>query len=179
MYWTYSYSPIFGDAGQVDGVLVTCQDVTEVFISGQKLAKSTEELKSVLGSITDGLLVLDKEWRYTYSNQQGASMIGMRPEDLVGHIVWDLFPKAEGTAFHEGYHRAVDTRQPVHFEEYYPEPLNKWLECHCYPSAQGLSVYFRDVTKQRLAEEALRKKRETRPCRSARSHDCPRNQQPA
>ena len=22
---------------------------------------------------------------------------------------------------------------PFTFEEYYPEPLNKWLECHCYP----------------------------------------------
>ena len=157
VYWTYSYSPIFGDAGQTEGVLVTCQDVTEVFISGQKLARSTEELRQVLGSITDGLLVLDKNWRYTYFNEQGASMIGMRREDLIGSIVWELFPKAEGTAFHEGYHRAVDTGQPVHFEEYYPDPLNKWLECHCYPSAQGLSVYFRDITKQRLAEEALRK----------------------
>ena len=157
VYWTYSYSPIFGDFGQVEGVLVTCQDVTEVFTSAQKLAKSTAELGDVLGSITDGLLVLDKGWRYTYFNEQGASMIGMRPENLVGRIVWDLFPKAEGTAFHECYHRAVQTGEPVHFEEYYPEPLNKWLECHCYPSAQGLSVYFRDVTKQKLAEEALRK----------------------
>ncbi len=157
VYWTYSYSPIFGDSSQVDGVLVTCQDVTEALIAGQQLAKSTEQLEQVLGSITDGLLVLDHDWRYTYFNEQGASILGMPVEALVGSIVWDLFPKAEGTAFYDGYHRAVETGQPVHFEEFYPEPLNKWLDCHCYPSAQGLSVYFRDSTKQKLAEEALRK----------------------
>ena len=157
VYWTYSYSPIFGDTGQTEGVLVTCQDVTQAFVSGQKLARSTQALTEVLDSITDGFLVLDREWRYTYFNEQGARMIGMRREDLIGSIVWELFPKAEGTAFHEGYHQAVDTGQPVHFEEFYPDPLNKWLECHCYPSAQGLSVYFHDITKQKLAEEALRK----------------------
>ncbi len=69
VYWTYSYSPIFGDSGQTDGVLVTCQDVTEVFVSGQKLARSTQALTAVLESITDGLLVLDKDWRYTYFNE--------------------------------------------------------------------------------------------------------------
>ena len=76
---------------------------------------------------------------------------------MVGSIVWDLFPHAEGTAFFKGYHEAVDTGLPVHFVEFYPEPLNKWLECHCYPSRNGLSVYFHDITKQKLAEEALRK----------------------
>ncbi|SEB52925.1 hypothetical protein SAMN05443244_0978 [Terriglobus roseus] len=40
VYWTYSYSPVFGDSGQTEGVLVTCQDVPEVYISGQKLAQN-------------------------------------------------------------------------------------------------------------------------------------------
>ena len=31
-----------------------------------------------------------------------------------------------------------------------------WMECHCYPTQDGLTVYFRDVTAKRLAEEAAR-----------------------
>ena len=67
-----------------------------------------------------------------------------------------MFPHAQGTKFYEEYHRAVATGQSVHFEEFYPEPLNSWLECHCYPSSEGLAVYFRDITDRKRAEEALR-----------------------
>ncbi|HWR50570.1 MAG TPA: ATP-binding protein, partial [Bryobacteraceae bacterium] len=124
--------------------------------AAEHLARANQQLQTVLNSITDGLMVLDRDWRCTYISEQGARMIGMRTEDLMGNCVWDLFPHAEGTKFHEGYHRAVETGQKVQFEEYYPEPLNLWLECHCYPSAEGLSVYFQDVTGRKKAEDALR-----------------------
>ena len=39
-------------------------------------------------------------------------MLGMRPEDVVGRCVWDLFPHAEGTKFYEGYHHAVEIHRP-------------------------------------------------------------------
>jgi PAS domain S-box-containing protein len=112
------------------------------------------QLQSVLRSITDGLAVLDKNWRYTYFSEQGAQIIGMRPEQLLGGCIWELFPHAQGTKFYESYHDAVASGQPVHFEEYYPEPLNKWLECHCYPSDEGLAVYFHDISDRKRAEEA-------------------------
>ena len=112
------------------------------------------QLQSVLRSITDGLAVLDKNWRYTYFSEQGAQIIGMRPEQLLGGCIWELFPHAQSTKFYQSYHDAVASGQPVHFEEYYPEPLNKWLECHCYPSDEGLAVYFRDISDRKRAEEA-------------------------
>jgi PAS domain S-box-containing protein len=80
----------------------------------------------------------------------------MRPEQLLGACVWEVFPHAQGTKFYEEYHRAVESGKSVHFEEFYPEPLNSWLECHCYPSSEGLAVYFRDITDRKRAEEARR-----------------------
>ncbi len=119
-------------------------------------ARAHEKLQTVLSSITDGLAVLDKSWNYTYVSEQAARIIGMHPDELLGHCVWDLFPDAESTQFYEGYHRAVNNQESVHFEEYYPHPLNKWLECHCYPSDAGLSVYFHDITQRKQAENDLR-----------------------
>jgi PAS domain S-box-containing protein len=119
-------------------------------------ARAHEKLQIVLSSITDGLAVLDKNWKYTYFSEQAARIIGMRPEELLGRCVWDLFPNAQDTEFYRGYHRAVESRLSVHFEEYYPHPLNKWLECYCYPSEAGLSVYFHDITKRKNAENDLR-----------------------
>ena len=54
----------------------------------------------------------------------------------------------------------METRQAQHFEEYYPEPLNQWLECHCYPSEEGLTVYFHDVTERKRVEEELQRAQE-------------------
>jgi PAS domain S-box-containing protein len=125
-----------------------------------RLRQAAEKHQIILDSITDGLLVLDRDWRCTYFNENGARMIGMCPEELIGGCVWDLFPQSKATKFHESYHRAVKTGQRVDFEEFYPDPLNKWLECHCYPGEEGLTVYFRDVTERKRAEEALRENEE-------------------
>jgi PAS domain S-box-containing protein len=61
--------------------------------------------------------------------------------------------------FRDAFCRAVESGQPVHFEEFYPEPVSKWLECHCYPSDEGLSVYFHDTSERRRAEEESQRSR--------------------
>jgi PAS domain S-box-containing protein len=149
--------------GAPPSIVVFIRNVTETVRTEQALAESEEalrrtndKLRATIDSITDGLLVLDRDWRYTLVSERAAKIVGMKADDLVGGCVWELFPHAEGTRFHEGYHQAMASGQPVHFEEYYPHPLDMWLECHCYPSADELTVYFRDVSEQRRADEALR-----------------------
>jgi PAS domain S-box-containing protein len=111
-----------------------------------------QRLVTVLRSITDGIVVLDKNWRYIYCNEQGANMLGIHPEKLLGACVWEIFPGATGPKYHECFHRAVETGEAVHFEEYCPVP-DRWFECHCYPSEEGLFVSFQDVTERRRAQE--------------------------
>ena len=38
------------------------------------------------------------------------------------------------------------------FEAFFPEPVGLWLGCHCYPSDEGLSVYFHDISDRREVE---------------------------
>jgi PAS domain S-box-containing protein len=144
-------------------IVVIIRNVTETVRTEQALAESedalrrtNDKLRATIDSITDGLLVLDRDWRYTLVSERAAKIIGIKAGDLIGGCVWELFPHAEGSRFHEGYHQAMASGQPTHFEEYYPHPIDKWLECHCYPSADELTVYFRDVSEQRRADEALR-----------------------
>jgi len=156
VYWTYSYSPVRAADGTIAGVLVVCHDVTGKLATERERDAIAANLKNVLESTTDGLAVLDREWRYTYINAQGAQMIGVRPEELLGKSLWDLFPLAADSDFGRAYRRAVDTRKPTHVTSYYPEPLNAWIECHCYPSDHGLSVFFRNVSEKKQTETALR-----------------------
>ena len=149
-------APIRDVNGNVIGGVAVTVDVTERKLAEQESQKAYQRLEKVLSTISDGFLVLDKTWCYTYFNEQGARILGMRREDLIGRCVWDVFPYAKGARFYDCYHQAVETQEPVHFEEFYPEPLDKWLECHCYPSDEGLSVYFRDITDRKAAEESIR-----------------------
>lgn len=154
--WLSRKMPYRDAQGRVVGLLGVSRDITQRKQLEDELHRSREELQAILDSITDGLAVLDCSWRYTYFSEQGARMLGLRREDIVGRNFWELFPHARTTRFGAEYERVMATRQPAHFEDYYPEPLNMWVECRCYPSRDGISVFFRDVSERHAAEAALR-----------------------
>ena len=150
--WLSRKIPFRDDDGHVVGLLGISRDITERKRAEQTVRDAQAFVQRILDSITDGLAVLDREWRYTYFSETGARMLGLRAEDLLGRTVWDLFPAADDLLFGREYRRAMETGQPTHFEEFYPAPLNTWLECHCYPSSEGLSVYFREVNDRKRIE---------------------------
>ena len=113
------------------------------------------QITNILERITDGFVSLDREWRYTYINRAGSVMANRPPEDFLGKNIWDVYPDALGTAYEIEYKRAMREQIPVEFEEYLPS-ADVWLEVNAYPSADGLSVFFRDVTERRRPEDARR-----------------------
>jgi PAS domain S-box-containing protein len=128
-------------------------EITRRKLAEEELEEAYKKLNAVFESITDGFLAVDREWRVTYLNKAGAELFGMEREDVVGGVLWELFPDAASLEFYSRYHYAAESNSAVHFEEYYPSPLNKWWQCHAYPSSDGLSVYFRDITERKLIED--------------------------
>jgi PAS domain S-box-containing protein len=109
---------------------------------------------NILESITDAFFALDKDWRYTYLNRQAELLLQRKREELLGQVMWDEFPEAVGSTFDLEYHRAVSEQVSVEFESFYP-PLNTWFEVHAYPSRDGLSVYFRNISDRKQAQRTL------------------------
>jgi PAS domain S-box-containing protein len=101
------------------------------------------DVRVALDRVTDAFLALDDEWRFTYINGRGEELVGLTREEALGEVLWDCFPDAVGTRFEDEYRRAVETGEPVSFREYYP-PLGTGFDVRAYPSANGLSVYFRE-----------------------------------
>ena len=116
------------------------------------------ELADVLERVADAFFALDRDWRFTYVNQRAEPLLRRRPDELLGRVLWDEFPEAVGSTFATEYHRAVRDGVPVTFTEFYA-PLDRWFEVNAYPGPDGLSVYFRDVSAQRAAREALERSR--------------------
>jgi PAS domain-containing protein len=64
-----------------------------------------QQLDVILENVSDGLVALDKDWRYTYVNRHAAELFGRRPEDLIGRHIWTEFPEGIGQPFHLAYEK--------------------------------------------------------------------------
>lgn len=132
------------------------QDITPLVQVHEEKRLLAERLSVTLESMTEGLYVVDQEWRITYANSEAARVMGIRRGEAVGRILWDVFPEAVGTIFHREFERALCTHRPVEFESHY-KPLDLWVQVRAYPSSFGLTVAFHDITKRRQAELEVRR----------------------
>jgi PAS domain S-box-containing protein len=122
---------------------------------GEHLRQQGLRLTAMLEATTDAVFLLDRNWRFTFLNGHAQSLIG-RDRDLLGTNVWEMFPEAVGKEFWVQYQRAMNEGVHVQFQEYYPEPLDKWFEIHAFPSEDGMAAFFHDITDRLKTEATLR-----------------------
>ncbi|MCF6746231.1 GAF domain-containing protein [Blastococcus sp. KM273128] len=135
-----------GPAGRTPHLIGAAYDTT-----GEREAAT--RVTRVLEAMPAGFYSLDHEWRFTHVNAQAERLLGRSRDELLGRVLWEAFPATPGSVFDESYHEAVRTGDPVAFDAYYPEPLDGWYEISAWPTPDGLSVYFLEVTERRAAEE--------------------------
>lgn len=111
-----------------------------------------ERVGRILDHVSDGIYVVDSEWRFLHVNEQAARLLRRDASELIGRGIWEEFPEAAGTEFWDIYHRALESQESQTFEAHYG-PLDGWFEVRVFPAPEGLTVYFRDVTERREADE--------------------------
>ena len=134
------------------------QTTVELEERGEEAESATQFARGILESISDPFVVQDAEWRFRFINDAAAEILsshGKRAE-LLGRVLWEVYPDIVGTAFEREMRRAARDRVSVTFEAFYPE-RGSWAELHCYPLADGgLATQWKNVTEQKKAEEARR-----------------------
>ena len=131
------------------------QDITARKRAEEESRQAAQRVSAILESITDSFFSLDREWRFTYANAQAERLLRRAKHELLGRSIWEVFPQRAGSSFEREYRRALESGQPVTFEEFLAEH-RAWVEIHAYPSEEGLSVYLTDISARKAAESALR-----------------------
>ncbi|PSP85518.1 hypothetical protein BRC96_01945 [Halobacteriales archaeon QS_6_64_34] len=149
-------APILDAEGEVERVVTTGEDITQLKEQTRRLERQREELRTELDEIferiSDGFYALDNELRITYVNDRAEALLGLDESSVLGQALGETINLTD--EFEAALHRALEEQTSGHIEDYF-EPLDAWFETTIYPSESGVSVHFRDVTERKERERTL------------------------
>ncbi|MBP1923285.1 PAS domain S-box-containing protein [Halorubrum alkaliphilum] len=133
----------------------TVANAVESYQSTQMVRQREQQLQTILDCVTDAIVEVDSNWRFTLINQQAEELYKMDEESLLGRDFWEVFSEALDTRFEAEYRQVMETREPTSFVEYFSQ-LDGWFDIEVYPKNEGgIEFYFVEVTKQRERQHEL------------------------
>ena len=135
---------------------VLLEDITERKRAEEALREAHAGTEAVLAGIADAFFSVDDAFRFVVVNPTAEQALFRQPADeLLGKVIWDIFPNLVGTPIQQHYFDAVEKRGMEHYEA--QSPLNgRWYEAFLSPRKGRLDVYLRDIDNRRKAEEAMK-----------------------
>lgn len=166
------YSPLYDKNGRIVGGIAIIHDITDSKLSErryerlireksarQQAQESTDRISAILESISDAFVSIDPQGNFSYVNTKAAQLLGKRKKKILGQPVDEIFPHILESNNYSKVLKAVNIRKAIAYEEFFPK-FNKWFWIRVYPSKEGISVYFEDITPKKIAEQELRHSRD-------------------
>ena len=108
----------------------------------------------------DPLFLLDKDWRFTFSNPAWERLARLQPGEMQGRTFWDVPSSGKGThdPFFENYSRAMRERIEADFVAF-DASAGIWGHVRAYPTSDGgLAVFVRDISSRKKLEQEVRER---------------------
>ncbi len=112
-----------------------------------------QALRMALESTTDSVMVVDRAWRFTYLNAHAKAHLP-NDRDVLGQVAWEAFPATADSPFTRAFFEAMERGVPTQVSGW-SYMFQGYFEAHAYPSSDGLTLFFRDVTEERRIGAAL------------------------
>lgn len=126
--------------------------------AAEALSASEAELRGLFASMTDVVLVLDREGVYRKIAPTHPEMLVKPGEDLLGKNLSDVFPEQQAEEYTRTIQKVLDTQQ-VSYIEYELSIQNRplWFDASVSPISQNEVVWMaREVSQRKQAAEMLR-----------------------
>jgi len=111
------------------------------------------DLRDVVERIPHAVLFLDRDWRVIYANAEARRVGRIEPEHIGRKTHWDLYPETVGTEVERRYRAAMETGACDRVEYYFGR-FDVWMDVGLYPTSEGLTLYYRDVTKEKRTAQS-------------------------
>ncbi len=150
--WEYS---LLQDAdGSPLGIYCLGYDITDADRLGRRANLLDEKLGRIINELPVGFYSIDHDWKVDKANNSALQLFGFSRESFEGKSIWEVFPESKGYTYPGYFRQAMEGLVPVNFDEYKPD-TEQWFAVSVYPSLQGITVYFKDITESKKAELAL------------------------
>jgi hypothetical protein len=161
--------PLRDPQGQITGTFAVARDITERKHAEEELAYERYLLRSLMDTLPEGIYFKDRDSRLIRANRTVVETVGCTPAELVGKTDFDLFAPEVARRSFEDEQEIIRTGRPLINQEEkvtWRDGLTLWVSSTRMPLRDpegniiGTFGITRDITKRKLAEEALRQSEE-------------------
>jgi PAS domain S-box-containing protein len=136
------------------GVICIGYDLTETERVSRLAQEFAQKVETIIEKITDVFFIIDKNWNFLKINQIAAEVLHTNKEAIIGKSFWDFYPDTDAYLYPRKFREAFSENKAVYFEDFRPD-TQQWYSVAAYPSEEGLTVFFRNITQEREARKRL------------------------
>jgi len=149
------YIPVRSERDNFTLLAARIRTLTKAARKRTEAEQTKRRFRRTLERATDAIYAVDSDWRIEYMNEKMAERVGRDLDAVVGETIWEEFPSIVGTELEERYRTAMETGEPVSFEQRLGEPFDYWVEVRAFPDEDGLTIFSRDITDERERQREL------------------------
>lgn len=149
------------DNPNVQSIVVTNRDVTELKKAEELLRRSEKKYRQVLDTALEGIMGFDRNWCVEFANRRAAQILGYMPDNLPGKSVFDFVPEAQRPVLDDELRKREGTGNICEAPFRTADGKLVWLRVSTSPIIEsdqyaGSYSFITDITKRVQMEKALR-----------------------
>lgn len=133
-------------------------DISDQLAAEESLRAERDRSTGIVNAMSEGLVLLDREFRVLDINAEGLRADGRARDAIVGKLHWDVWSGTEHSEQAKLYKRVMAERISLSIEVHFTweDGHDSWMDVRAFPHLEGIAIFFRDISDRKRAEMALR-----------------------